>query len=423
MPGSYHVFDVEIREWVLTNFPSRRTRILDVGAGSGKYRELLFDYPEMDALEMSPRYIERYKLQARYRGLVKSDVMANLGMFAQYDLVILGDVLEHLDVRDAQKVLAACAVHRSVALVSVPFEYEQKGSDQEPQEEHRQSDLTHERVAERYPGLRVVCKNPSYGVYVQGASPDEAQSPQLGRESMAVPVSALAGLSVVISTPIHSDTVMASYLESVWNTQERFGELGIPLGLRIRRGTGVQKVRNQLVADFLAVPGWTHLLFIDADHGWKPMDILRLLVMDREVIGIAARKKTHESTTWAANIEGEVAKVERGALQVSEVGAGFLLIRREALLRMEQAYPELKIKPSQDMHPEAAKHLYALFDFELDGEGNYQSEDLTFCRRWRAIGGDVWVDPDGDISHIGTYDYRGAIGSLIRGAADKEPDR
>ena len=37
------------------------------------------------------------------------------------------------------------------------------------------------------------------------------------------------------------------------------------------------------------------------------------------------------------------------------------------------------------------------------------SEDYTFCKRWQAIGGEIWVDPVIEFGHTGTFTYDGAL--------------
>jgi hypothetical protein len=52
--------------------------------------------------------------------------------------------------------------------------------------------------------------------------------------------------------------------------------------------------------------------------------------------------------------------------------------------------------------------LYALFDCMIDPEtGVYLSEDYAFCRRWRAIGGEIWLDLESKLTHTGSYSFRG----------------
>jgi hypothetical protein len=49
-----------------------------------------------------------------------------------------------------------------------------------------------------------------------------------------------------------------------------------------------------------------------------------------------------------------------------------------------------------------------LFDTTIDPETrHYLSEDYTFCARWRALGGKIWLDTKSILSHSGTYEFVG----------------
>ena len=43
---------------------------------------------------------------------------------------------------------------------------------------------------------------------------------------------------------------------------------------------------------------------------------------------------------------------------------------------------------------------------EPDG-GRYLSEDFAFCRRWRAAGGQVFIDTQSNLAHHGQRTYTG----------------
>ncbi|MFT9324809.1 MAG: hypothetical protein ABF537_11805, partial [Acetobacter sp.] len=56
----------------------------------------------------------------------------------------------------------------------------------------------------------------------------------------------------------------------------------------------------------------------------------------------------------------------------------------------------------------------ALFDGSIDPEtGTYQSEDFTFCRRWREIGGEVWLDTSINLTHAGRAAFHGKPGCRV----------
>lgn len=142
----------EVQRYVYEHL-DENAQILDVGAGWGKYRNLLPDYEKVDACEIHLPYVTEERLVQRYRQVYCSDV-TNPFMAARlhkYDLVIFGDVLEHLEVTSAQRILGEC---RRAAVV-VPFLYEQGIEDGNQYEIHLQPDLTEEVMIERYPMLQL----------------------------------------------------------------------------------------------------------------------------------------------------------------------------------------------------------------------------------------------------------------------------
>jgi len=57
---------------------------------------------------------------------------------------------------------------------------------------------------------------------------------------------------------------------------------------------------------------------------------------------------------------------------------------------------------------EDVSNLYALFDTSLDRDrGLYLPEDYTFCNRWRAMGGEIWVDVRSKFTHVGSFAFHG----------------
>ena len=77
--------------------------------------------------------------------------------------------------------------------------------------------------------------------------------------------------------------------------------------------------------------------------------------------------------------------------------------------RMVRSYPNLEFY-TKDTKAEKA---YALFDPYRIGRIKF-GEDYSFCRRWRDIGGKVWLDPEIKLGHIGFKTFVGTIGSWLK---------
>ena len=56
--------------------------------------------------------------------------------------------------------------------------------------------------------------------------------------------------------------------------------------------------------------------------------------------------------------------------------------------------------------------MYAIFDTVIDQRGHYLSEDWTFCRRWQALGGEIWAHSKVLLNHSGHYEFAGDLSKL-----------
>ena len=91
-----------------------------------------------------------------------------------------------------------------------------------------------------------------------------------------------------------------------------------------------------------------------------------------------------------------------GFVEVAEAPTGFMVIKRHVFGRLMEKYPELNYVPDGPPN-NPQRHLYwRFFDCMIDPDsGRYLSEDYTFCRRWRDVGGKVFVDSHCKLGHLG----------------------
>lgn len=138
MPTSSLHVAPQIIHLVHTADPHRR--VLDVGPGWGKYatllREYLDDPPEViDAVEAWAPYIEDHNLRALYRQVYRADVLDLTDrVLAAYDVVLMVDVIEHLDLGDGFDLLARIPGR---VVISTPATFFDNGPGLPPTETHR----------------------------------------------------------------------------------------------------------------------------------------------------------------------------------------------------------------------------------------------------------------------------------------------
>lgn len=144
-----------------------RDAICDMGAGVGTYYELLgpdYDWTAVEIWHPSAEY-----LRTMYSEVYEMDIR-DFEYHRYYNLVIFGDVLEHLTVEDAQRTIAKAKKHADMIMVAVPYLLAQESEYGNEAERHLQPDLTDEIFRERYPGFYPVFivyeeRKPRYGYY------------------------------------------------------------------------------------------------------------------------------------------------------------------------------------------------------------------------------------------------------------------
>lgn len=147
---SYDVGKNEVVNWVRRNFPAD-ARVLDVGACDGKWKNLLPEYT-MDAVEVWKPYCKQ--LKPLYEEVFNMNIIDFRYRF--YDLIIFGDVIEHMTVEEAREVLNYAYWRCKDMVIAVPFLYPQGEWQGNPYQAHKQPELTAELFAERYKGFDVL---------------------------------------------------------------------------------------------------------------------------------------------------------------------------------------------------------------------------------------------------------------------------
>ena len=170
MPHSSTDFKLEIQKHFDESF-SRDIKILDVGPGAGMYGHLLSKYSDvlnyslgfkLDCLEIHSPYIEKYNLKDVYENVFEGNICDF--DFSGYDYIILGDILEHLTINDAQNIIIND--NKIKCLVAVPYLSKQGEHEGNIYEIHLQEDLTPKIMKQRYPSLKLLYGNEGYGYYI-----------------------------------------------------------------------------------------------------------------------------------------------------------------------------------------------------------------------------------------------------------------
>jgi hypothetical protein len=241
---------------------------------------------------------------------------------------------------------------------------------------------------------------------------------------------------VYLATPCYGGMLNLHFMHSVLVLQEACRERGIGLHVELMGGDAlITRARSRLAARFLAHPQATHILFCDADIGFSPQNLFRLLDAAKPMIaGVYPLKlidwdkareaaKADAPDLMAAAIGYVVrfiptpnhsVEVEDGIAKVAYGGTGFLLIERQAMQSIVDAHPELRARMG-DMADKLGEEAVMVFETMIEPEtGQYLSEDYAFCRRWRELGGEIWADMEARLIHVGAIAYTGSLTQAMR---------
>lgn len=244
---------------------------------------------------------------------------------------------------------------------------------------------------------------------------------------------------LVIGTPCFGGNVTSHFTLSLLRLQHACLERGVDLSYQLVGGDAlITRARNLVVQQFMADPTATHLLFIDADIGFLPEQVFALLDADKDVCGAVYPLKRLEWDRIGAFARDDVANLGAAALNyvldpaggvdfsqpflpVRSIGTGFMMIRRDVFIRMAARYPETHFGTIDISTNKAlgGAFTYALFDCLIDPDsGTYLSEDYAFCKRWTAMGGEIWAWRDSRLTHIGPTAFHGDLTAMLaaRGA-------
>lgn len=146
-----------IMKYILENI-KKDAKILDVGFGSGVYGKLLraFYYQNVDGIDVYDKNICEMGLDKIYDNIFIENILDF--DFEHYDLIIMGDVLEHLELESAKELLLRFIDNNKCSrlIVSIPYEYKQGELYGNSHEKHLQDGVTAEYMEKHYPYLKLI---------------------------------------------------------------------------------------------------------------------------------------------------------------------------------------------------------------------------------------------------------------------------
>jgi len=255
---------------------------------------------------------------------------------------------------------------------------------------------------------------------------------------------------VCILTPCYGSVCFVNYVHCLLRTKEVFEHFNIKLKIEFCKNDSlVSRARNNLIAKAMTHTDVTHIMFIDNDITWDPINIIKLIIANKPVIGgiyplknydwdkiidnknfftekienknkspfsdIITDRETiqHNLLNYNVNFIKNQIDIQENVAEVKHVPTGFMMIQRNTIEKMMEAYTSTKYTDDVGfLEDHENKYAFALFDCGVE-DNHYLSEDWLFCNRWNKIGGSLWIDVSINLSHSGLEDYHGSLLSTL----------
>jgi hypothetical protein len=257
---------------------------------------------------------------------------------------------------------------------------------------------------------------------------------------------------VYILTPCFGSVCFVNYIYCLLQTKEMFQQFKIDLQILFCKSDSlITRARNNLVAKAMNDPSMTHMMFIDNDITWNPVDIIKLMLADKPLVGGIYPLKTYDFNKivptdnnvdpinqiitkknssrlsnvpdvdtiqmnllkYNVNHSSNEIRVIKNLTKVRHVATGFMMIQRNVIEKMSEAHPETKYTDDISfLNSEENKFAYALFDCGVV-DNHYLSEDWMFCTRWTNLNNEIWVDITINLTHTGIHDFKGCFMSTL----------
>ena len=244
--------------------------------------------------------------------------------------------------------------------------------------------------------------------------------------------------SLFVASPMYGGMCNGLYAMGLLQSSQTFATNGIMMYYGFTQNESlITRGRNSLADDFLSTD-CTHLMFIDADIGFNPNDIIQMIKADKDIIcgiypkkeidwcrvkeavehGVAANELHLHTGSFVVNFAGGVKHVDvqrNEPFEIENGGTGFMLIKREVFEKLSEVVPEYRndmytaVQNEDPNHkPKMIKEFFATSICEESG-GRLLSEDYHFCKLTRKNGMTIWAAPWVELTHCGTYNFSGQL--------------
>jgi hypothetical protein len=228
-------------------------------------------------------------------------------------------------------------------------------------------------------------------------------------------------MKLMIGTPMYGGLCSAYYHFGSIELMREASKQGLEVSVEFTTTESLITRARTTIANTFLESDCTHLLFIDADIGFRAADVFRLLQHDMEFVcggyplksidwnhiaGAATRGVPPQALRSFASpfiynrTPQQSADIPAGLVEVLNAGTGFMMLKKSVFEKLIPHVPTY----INNQFDHSDTRAYEFFSTAIKDDF-LLSEDYYFCEMWREIGGRIFVDSSIKLKHVGTYVY------------------
>lgn len=235
-------------------------------------------------------------------------------------------------------------------------------------------------------------------------------------------------MTLLIATPVRGGDPFSASVSVGYSEGVRLLSKGMPvetISAVVTFSCDVVRARNRLAAKVLReFPLVTHVLWWDDDQyfedGHDGAKVIREMMDSGEPFIACPYTNKREPMRWVhLPLDPPQPPLREGLLEVRAVGFGMTMTSRACLVKMSQSATVYTDYPSKTRVWNLFGQLFdKVTDTDDPADETLLSEDYSFCKRWRDLGGHVMLKPhSGIVYHAGVRpwsarDMPGGVGRL-----------
>jgi hypothetical protein len=215
-------------------------------------------------------------------------------------------------------------------------------------------------------------------------------------------------VKILVAIPVYDGKLPVQGVKCLLEEQTIAAGLGDELLVRFLPSCSHAAMgRNQLAQDFMDSDA-DRLVFLDADVTFAPGSIVKIAHYPVDFVGGAYRYKFDTENYPIGWLDKpELWANEHGLLEVQTLPGGFLSLSKKVFETLRAAHPERE-------YEHFGKKAFCYFQM-LFKDGSLYGEDSFFCKEWRDLGGQVFLDPELTLTHWdANRPFVGHIGNWLK---------